>query len=188
MSTPGGFDRFLEHLEGAAGGIKHVEGPELNGSNRGYALIHTNVADPGVATVTTSGVRFQQITSLLPMEFTCSLQEDQEHIARYLVGTVAGLAISSGRGLEHGQVVKNEKPIIANTEMHGLLAMPSPFFGGDFDLYRDNNGQPTLQIITLIPVSAAEAEFVEDADDEQLYDIWNENQTNLLDIYRESVL
>ena len=188
MSTPGGYGRFLEHLEAKLGGIKHVEGPEVSGSNRGYALIYSHLADPGVSTVTTNGVRFQQITSILPEEFTCSLQEDQEHIARYLVDTVASLAISSGRGLEYEQVVKNDQPIIANSQMHGILALPSPYFGGDFDLYRDDNGQPTLQIITLLPVTAAEADYVEEADAEELYDIWKENRTNLLDVYRDSPL
>lgn len=177
---------YVEHIERALGPIKHVEGAETNDSNRGYALIHNHLADPGVATVTTNGVRFQQITSMLPEEFTCSLREEQEHIARYLVDTVAGLAISSGRGLEYEQVIKNEHPIIAN--MHGLLATPSPFFGGEFDLYRDDNGQPSLQIITLIPVTAAEAEFVEEADAEELYDIWRENRTNLLDVHRDSAI
>jgi hypothetical protein len=188
MSSPGGYGRFLEHIEGKLGAIKHVEGPEVSGANRGYALIYTHLADPGVASVTTNGVRFQQITSMLPEEFTCSLQEDQEHIARYLVDTVAGLAISSGRGLEYEQVVKNEQPIIADSQMQGILASPSPFFGGEFDLYRDDNGQPVLQIITLIPVTAAEADFVEEADAEELYDIWRENRTNLLNVYRESAL
>jgi hypothetical protein len=188
MSSPGAYGRFLEHLEGKVGVIKHVEGPEVSGLNRGYALIHTNIADPGVSTVTTNGVRFQQITSMLPEEFSCSLREDQEHIARYVVDTVASLAISSGRGLEYEQVVRNEESIIANSRMHGILAMPSPFFGGGFDLYRDDNGEPSLQIITLVPVTAAEADFVEESDAEELYDIWRENQTNLLDVYRESVL
>ncbi|WP_040786764.1 suppressor of fused domain protein [Nocardia pneumoniae] len=189
MSSPGGYGRFLEHIEGKLGGIKHVESPEVSGSNRGYALIYTDLADPGVATVTTNGVRFQQITSMLPAEFTCSLQEDQEHIARYLVDTVAGLAISSGGGLEYEQVVvKNDQPIIADTAIHGILTSPSPFFGGEFDLYRDDNGQPSLQIITLLPVTSAEADFVEEADAEELYDIWRENRTNLLNVYRESAL
>ena len=158
MSSPGGYDRFLEHVEGRLGAITHVEGPEVSGSNRGYALIHTNLPDPGVATVTTNGVRFQEIVSMLPEEFTCSLQEDQEHIARYLVDTVASLAISSGRGLEYDQVVKNDQPIVAGTRIHGILASPSPFFGGEFDLYHSDNGQPSLQIITLIPTTAAKAD------------------------------
>jgi hypothetical protein len=34
----------------------------------------------------------------------------------------------------------------------------------------------------------AEADFVEKSDAEELYDIWRETRTNLLDIYRESAL
>jgi hypothetical protein len=188
VSSSGVGAGFLEHLKGSLGEITHVEGPEVSGNNRGYALVFTNLADPGVATVTTNGVRFQRLTAMLPEEFTCTLQEDQEHIARYLVDTVAGLAISSGRGLDYEQVVKNERPIIADTRMHGILATPSPFFGHAFDLYRDDKGEPAVQIITLVPVTAAEADFVEEADAEELYDIWRENRTNLLNVYRESVL
>lgn len=176
---------FLEHLD-ELGAISRVEGPESDDSNRGYALIHSIIADPGVATVTTNGLRFQRITALLPEEFTCSLQQNQEHFARYLVATLASLAISSGRGLEYDQVVKNDQPIIENTRMHGVLAVPSPYFGKKFDLYHEDTR--TIQIITLIPVTSAEADFAEEADAEELYDIWRENRTNLLDVHRASAL
>jgi hypothetical protein len=181
-------DGYLAHLESSLGKISRVEGPEVDGRKRGYALVFSRLSDPGVATVTTNGVRFQRITTLLPAEFTCSLRLDQEHLARYLTDVVAGLAVSSGRGLEYGQVVRNDQPIIANSRMHGFLASPSPYFGSAFDLYRDDDGTPALQLITLIPVTAAEAQYVEDADAEELSDLWRENRTNLLDVYRESAL
>lgn len=179
---------YLDHLESSLGEIGHVEGPEADGRNRGYALVFSRLADPGVATVTTNGVRFQRVSALLPTEFTCSLRLDQEHLARYLTDVVAGLAISSGRGLEYGQVVRNERPIIANSQMHGFLAAPSPYFGPAFDLYRADDGTPALQLVTLIPVTAAEAQYVEDADADELSDIWQESRTNLLDVYRGSAL
>lgn len=187
MSTPGGYPRFIEHIEHSLGEIQHVEGPEVDGANRGYALVYTLIPDPGVASVITNGVRFQKIASLLPEEFVLSLQEDQEHIARFLVDTVASLAISGGRGLEYDQVMKHDQPIIKNTQIHGLLASQSPFFGDEFDLYLDN-GQPTLQIITLLPVTAAEAEYAEKSDAESMYNVWREHRTNLLDIFRESAI
>lgn len=173
---------LADHIEKNLGAIEHVVETE-----RGYSLAHTRIPDPGVASVITNGVRFHRLAATLPEEFTCSLRQDQGHIARYLVDTIAALAVVSGRGLEFDQVVRNDEPIIPDTAICGLLASQSPFFGDDFDLYVEN-GRPRLQIITLLPLTDAEADHAERADAESMYEVWHENRTNILDVYRASAI
>ncbi|MFG1798216.1 suppressor of fused domain protein [Nocardia sp. NPDC049149] len=179
---------FLDHLEANLGAITPIAESRPAVGDYGYTLLAAHLADPGVWSVVTDGVRLHRITSLLPEEFSCSLQDDQSHHARYLVDTTASQAVASGRGLDYDQVVLSDRPLLAGTDICGLLASPSPYFGATFDLQRDADGDPVLQVITLIPVTRAEAEFVEAADAEELYDIWREARTNLLNVHRESAL
>ena len=68
------------------------------------------------------------------------------------------------------------------------MGYPSPFFGDEFDLVRDTDGQPVLQLITLLPITQKEAEFAGENSPDELWEIWQENRTDLLDINRGSAL
>lgn len=138
----------------------------------------------------TSGVRFQQVTALLPEEFVVSALPDQEFEASYLVHVVAERAISNGQGYEYGGGYVNAEPLIPGTSIEFLLAWPHAFVDEEFDVYRDDDGTAALQYITLIPATRAEFELVHEHNDDpqQLVELWESRDTNLLDLYRTSAI
>lgn len=184
-------DGFLGHLEQHLGNIRHIESGRSDSGgtgHRGYDLVEFHTPDPGVSTVITNGLRFQSLTATRPQELVCSLWEGQRDIVRYFVDSMAGVLLGQGRGLEYGAVVVNDRPVLEGTEMHGVLAHPSPYYGSDFDLFRDASGEPAVQIITLMPVTAAEAALVEEEDADELFERFWAKRPNLLDVTRPSAV
>jgi hypothetical protein len=188
-------DGFLGHLERHLGEIRHIESGHSDGSSaggpsgrRGYDLVGFHAPDPGISTVVTNGLRLQPLTATRPQELVCSLGEGQREIARHVVDSMARALLGQGRGLEYGAVVVNDRPVLEGTEMRGVLAHPSPYFGGDFDLFRDSSGEHAVQIITLMPVTAGEAALVEAEDADELFERFWAKRPNLLDVTRPSAV
>ncbi|MFD7506012.1 suppressor of fused domain protein [Streptomyces sp. NPDC059850] len=174
-------DGFLGHLEQHLGTIRHIASGHSD-------LVEFHQPDPGISTVITNGLRFQSLTATRPQELVCSLWEGQRDIARYFVDSMAGVLLEQGRGLEYGAVVVNDRPVLEGTEMHGVLAHPSPYFGSDFDLFPGASGEPGVQIITLMPVTAPEAALVEEEDADELFERFWAKRPNLLDVTRPSAV
>jgi hypothetical protein len=187
MSTSDNQTELLEHLKSYLGTIRQIESARSEEGNRGYDLVVFHREDPGITTVATNGLRFQQITSMLPEELVCTLWEAHAHIAHYLVDTMASIILRNGRGLDYGVVVGSEEPIIDETEIRAVLAHPSPYFGGGFDLFPSRDAAK-LQIISLIPITANEHELVKERGSEALFEKFRENRTNLFDIRRPSAV
>ncbi|WP_433602205.1 suppressor of fused domain protein [Nocardia sp. CA-135953] len=188
MTSANQFPNLLEHNTGHLGKFRYAEPAEIEGRNRGYDLVFFDNEEYPVTSVITNGLRFQELSSLLPEELVCTLRTGQEGFAHYLVDVTAGLVLQNRRGLEYDSVLVNDSPLIKETEIHGVMGYPSPFFGDEFDLLRDADGQPVLQLITLLPITQQEAEFASENSPDELWEIWQENRTELLDINRGSAL
>ena len=67
------FDGLLEHVEKHLGATYAFDPPE----GRGYGITMHRLEDAMVSAVTT-GLRFQDLAARPPMEFVCSLRQDQE--------------------------------------------------------------------------------------------------------------
>ncbi|PTM56782.1 suppressor of fused domain protein [Desmospora activa] len=187
MDTPGQSGEVLKHLERHLGTVHKVESAKSSKENRGYDLIFFHNDEPPISTVVTNGLRFQSITSMLPEELVCTLWDGQEHIAHYLVDSTASMLLRGGCSLDYGMVIENKQPIVSNTEIQAILAHPSPYFGNTFDLFPNTN-EPTLQMISLIPITLAEAAFVKKEGPEALFERFRENRANILDVRRPSVV
>ncbi|MFE3545205.1 suppressor of fused domain protein [Nocardia sp. NPDC059177] len=187
MSADENFSGLLEHLEQRLGPVRRVESAQTEAGNRGYDLTFYEVEDPPVTTVVTNGVRFQQIRSMLPEEFLCMLRSDQAHIAQHLVDSIASMAIRSQRGMEYGTVFRNKKPIITGTEIVGVVAHVNPKFDDTFNLF-PNATAPRLQIVTLVPVTGYELDFVKEEGADKLFEVFWLNRTNILDVHRQSAV
>ncbi|TDD04589.1 suppressor of fused domain protein [Saccharopolyspora terrae] len=186
MGTPTGSSGVLGHLEHHLGPVQRVESAQSDQGNRGYDLTSFHRDEPPISTIVTNGLRFQTITSMLPEELACSLWDGQENVAQYLVDSTASMILKNGRGLEYGMVIENRQPIVNGTEIQAVLAHQSPFFGGSFDVFPDNN-QPELQIISLIPITSGEAGVVHSEGPSALFERFKENQANILDVRRPAV-
>ena len=123
---------------------------------------------------------------MLPEELACSLWDGQENVAHYLVDSTASMILHNGRGLEFGMVIENRQPIINGTDIQAILAHRTPFFGGTFDVYPDNQ-QPELQIISLIPITTGEAALARDEGPDALFTRFKEHRANILDVRRPAV-
>ncbi|PTM57644.1 suppressor of fused domain protein [Desmospora activa] len=181
------FPGLFEHLEQRLGSVQKVESARSDQGNRGYDLAFYRVDEPPITTVVTNGLRFQSITSMLPEELVCSLRSDQLHIAHYLVDSIASLIIRNKQGMEYGSIFDNRQPIIEETEITAVIAHTSPLFDEALNLFPDSN-TPTLQIISLVPITAFEVDFVQKEGADMLFEVFHLNRTNILDVRRHSAV
>ncbi|GAA4613535.1 suppressor of fused domain protein [Saccharopolyspora hordei] len=187
MSTFQPYFGLLEHFGQRLGPVQRVESGRSAQGNRGYDLAFYGSDEPPISTVITNGLRFQSITSMLPEELVCSLRADQEHIAHYLVDSIASMIIQNGTGMEYGSVFHNDQPIIDGTAITAVLAHTSPLFDEAFNLFPDQDA-PTLQIISLVPITDAEVEFIGEEGADMLFEVFHLNQTELVDVRRRSAV
>ena len=190
-TQPGRYEGLLSHTERYLGPVTHGQGPNgADGRNRGFAIgFHAHPEYPMVSAATT-GVRFQHVSALLPEEFVISALPGQEDEAGYLLHVVADRVVRGGTGYEYGGGYVNAEPLIPGTGIEFLLASPHPFVDDGFDVYCDDQGEPALQFITLIPATRAEFDFVRERDNDadELLRLWESRDTDLLDIYRNSAV
>lgn len=187
MDTPAESNDVLAHLERHLGPVGKVESGKSEQGNRGYDLTFFHQDQPPISTVVTNGLRFQSITSMVPEEIACTLWDGQEHIAHFLADTTASMLLKTGRGLDFGMVIENDEPILQGTAICGLLAHPSPYFDSGLSVF-PNGQQPALQIVSLIPVTSGEAAVAQNEGPEALFARFSENQANILDVTRPSVV
>ncbi|GAA0523963.1 suppressor of fused domain protein [Saccharopolyspora thermophila] len=179
---------ILDHFERRLGPVQRVESARSEqGENRGYDLVFYENDEPPITTVATNGLRFQSITSMLPEELVCSLRSEQKHIAQYLTDSIASLIIKNRRGMEYGAIFQNDQPIIEETQIIGVIAHTSPLFDEAFNLF-PNATAPTLQIISLVPITAPEVDFVRSEGADMLFEVFHLNRTNILDVRRRSAV
>ncbi|MGH3646818.1 MAG: hypothetical protein ACRDTM_06545, partial [Micromonosporaceae bacterium] len=153
---PDRFDGLFEHWERYAGECQGAESATVRGYNRGYDLAFYQPPDGDIVTVGSNGLRFQKYAALKEQELACSAYAAQEGAARYLVDITASRVIATGQGLSYGDVVRNDAPLVPDTGIYGVLAAAHPYFPGEFDLYRDADGEVQLHLITLVPVTEGE--------------------------------
>ncbi|GAA4865910.1 suppressor of fused domain protein [Saccharopolyspora rosea] len=187
MPETQGFPGLLDHFEQRLGPVQEVESARSEEGNRGYDLAFYQAAEPPITTVVTNGLRFQPVTSMLPEELVCSLRTDQKNVAHYLVDSVATLIIRNRQGMEYGSIFDNEQPIIAETGITAVIAHTSPLFDESFNLF-PNSEAPTLQILSLVPITAAEVDFVQSEGADMLFEVFHLNRTNILDVRRRSAV
>ncbi|UGT40989.1 suppressor of fused domain protein [Nocardia yamanashiensis] len=178
---------LLEHLKRRLGSPRRVESAQSDRGNRGYDLVFYEVEDPGIVTVVTNGLRFQRITAIRPEELVCSLRSDQERFVHYLVDSIASMIVENGRGMEYGSVFGGDRPIIDGTSITGVIAYTSPLFDAGFDFFPTADAA-TVQMISLVPVTEYEIDFVADEGADMLFEVFRLNGTDILDIGRESAV
>lgn len=187
-ADPERFTELLAHVERYLGPVSHALPSDLDGRDRGFAIDIHHHPEFRMVTAATTGVRFQAIPTPLPVEFTCSARPDQEDEAAYLVGVFADRAVSTGAEVEYDDGYLNAEPLIPGSSVHGLLAAPHPYVDEMFNLFRNDAGELRLQFITLVPVTDGEAAFLREHDTGDLFERWEDADTDLLDVYRDSAV
>lgn len=133
----------------------------------------------------TTGVRFQRVEAVLPVECVVSALPEQEDEAAYLVHVGAARVIENGRGYAYGQGYLNAEPLIPGTGIEFLLAWTHLATGPEFDVFHDEYGDPALRFVTFVPATRAEYEQVwAQRGPDALFRLWETQGTNLFDLYR----
>ncbi|MGW3470005.1 suppressor of fused domain protein [Saccharopolyspora sp. NPDC000995] len=180
------FSGFPAHVETHIGRVRGARSRDANGRDRGYYLVYCDHPDGAHVSVLTSGLRERTAGAPLPQELVCTLQADQELYARHLTGVVAELLVESNSRVGYGALIMNDRILLPDTEICGALAAPHPYLGDSFDVLLSEIGEPVLQLITLVPITRAEAQLVARYGRDALYDRWEQQSSNLLDIHRPS--
>ncbi|MFE6862799.1 suppressor of fused domain protein [Nocardia sp. NPDC057668] len=187
MTEDARFPGLLEHIEQRLGPVQRVESAKTAAGNRGYDLTFYENDQPPVTTVVTNGLRFQAITSMLPEEIMCSLRSDQQHIAMYLVDSMASLILKNKQGMEYGSVFENSKPLIEGTKITALVGHTNLIHDVGFNLFPGHDA-PKLQLITMVPITGYEVDFIKEEGPDMLFEVFRDNRTNILDVQRESAV
>lgn len=178
------FKGFPAHVEKHVGRVRGADSRSAGGRERAYNLVYCDHADGTHVTVLTSGLREHTAGAPLPQELLCTLRRDQEVYAKHLVGVVAELLTESQARVGYGALIMNDRILLPDTAIAGAMAAPHPYLGDDFDVLLDE-GVPVLQLITLVPITRAESQLVARFGRDALYDRWEAQGTDLVDIYRE---
>jgi hypothetical protein len=179
------FDGLLEHVETHLGSTYAFDPSE----GRGFGITMHRLEDALVSAVTT-GLRFQDLAVRPPIEFVCSLQQDQEREAHDLAELAAGWVLAEqDASLNFGEWIHSDRPLVPGTAHHGLLFDVHPVWADDFSLYRgmatgDGGGEPVVRLISLIPLTLAEIELLESCDRERLWERWRDEKVPIWDIHR----
>ncbi|MEU8180826.1 suppressor of fused domain protein [Micromonospora sp. NPDC049044] len=183
------FADFLPHLERYLGEAREFEEPTALGRNRGYGLLFC-YAPNSLVSVVTNGLRFQRITAVLPQELVCTVHAEQRKEAHLLVPLTTAIVMGRRAGLGLDEVVMSADPgpVVPGTEIAGVVAGTHPYAADGFDALPDSDGKPELQLITLLPATHAELTYARNNSIDDLYTVWENQTTDLLDLHRRSVV
>jgi hypothetical protein len=183
------YTTFLPHIETYLGEAREFEPPTVTGRNRGYGLFFCYPANGKTISIVTNGLRFQNITAIMPQELVCTVWAEHRKAAHLLVPLTAELVLRRGTGVVYDDVIPSPQPLIPDTDIGGVIANTHPYAeGDDFDTVLSPAGQPEVQLITLIPATTNEIAYAMQHGVDQLYQIWEENETDLLDPHHRSAV
>ncbi|MFC0112226.1 suppressor of fused domain protein [Kibdelosporangium aridum] len=184
---------LLHHVQTYAGEHRGTESKPNNRPNRQYSLERFDHTASGITTITSNGLRHIDSDAPFGEEIACTLRTPQAGYARAIVGAMCEFITLRRTRIEYGQIIDNHDHLFDGTGKEGLLAATHPRFDEKFNyLTRNPNAARTsdnieLQIVTLLPISRHEIELAA-PDIDLLYEQWQKNHPDLLDITRPSAL
>lgn len=186
--TTSPYEGLLEHVEGFLGPVTRAEPPDVLGYNRGFAIGCHRHPEHDMVSAASTGLRFQDLEFEFPEEIVCSARPGQEAEAAYLVHVAAKGAIENGKGHGYGGGYRNAEPLIPETRICGFAYFLHPLLPKEFDYFRDADGTAVLRFVTLVPVTEPEFRLVQGEGFGGLREVWKSNDTDILDLYRESAV
>ena len=188
MTAAPAFAGFLPQITEHLGPVQWVEDATAHGPNRGFAVLYLNAPGNEIGSAVTNGLRFQNIKTVFPQELCCSLLAEQEETAHKIVVQVARMVLDGGAGLVSGTIIPGDQPLAEGSAMTGVICAEHPFADAEFDTVRDADGKAEMQIITLIPATPTELALATNQGTDALFEIWEQQATDLADLNRPTVV
>ncbi|RKR88172.1 suppressor of fused protein SUFU [Micromonospora pisi] len=135
------------------------------------------------------GLSAAKITAVFPQEIVCSVVDGQDGAAEHLVRIAVELVLQQGRGLVNEDVIPNDGPLLAGTEIHGVLVASHPSLGDSFNVVFAEDGVTVVaELMTMIPITANEVALARREGVQTLIALLDVADVNLLDVTRDSVV
>ena len=90
----------------------------------------------------TLGLSDLPVSAMHPTELICSVRPEQVEAARFLLAATVRVAVDGGGVLTLGATIANPTPLLAGTQICGVLLTAGLFFD-DFDLVTDDDDDAT---------------------------------------------
>ncbi|WP_329072555.1 suppressor of fused domain protein [Amycolatopsis sp. NBC_01480] len=139
---------------------------------------------PEFVSFATHGLAGLPIAAVYPQEFVCSVKPGQDGAALYIVRATLELVLQGRRGLVNNQIIPNGQPLLARTDISGILVGPHPYLEDTFSVVFDGDRQVLAEIMTLIPLTSTEIARASEAGADALIDFLEETDPPLLDVTR----
>lgn len=140
---------------------------------------------PEYVTFATHGLSAQPITAVYPQELVCSVEHGQDGAALYLVETTLKIVHENRRGVVNNQVIRNDQPLLADTDITGVLVGGHPYLD-DFDVIFGADRTVLVELMTLIPLTSGEITQSTSNGVEALLDHLEDTDPPLLNVQRTS--
>ncbi len=139
----------------------------------------------------TLGLSDLPISAMHPTELLCSVRPEQVEAARFLLASAVRVAVDGGGVLTLGATIANPTPILAGTQICGVLLTAGLFFD-DFDLVGDEGDDDDedtigLHVITLVPLTRGDLDRYEAEGREAVEVAIDTTTVDLLDVTRDDL-
>ena len=139
----------------------------------------------------TLGLSELPVSAMHPTELICSVRPEQVEAARFLLAATVRVAVDGGGVLTLGATIANPTPLLAGTQICGVLLTAGLFFD-DFDLVTDDDDDDDddgigLHVITLVPLTCGDLERYAAEGREAIEVAIDDTEVDLLDVTRDSL-
>jgi hypothetical protein len=134
----------------------------------------------------TLGLSDLPVSAMHPTELICSVRPEQVEAARFLLAATVRVAVDGGGVLTLGATIANPTPLLAGTQICGVLLTAGLFFD-DFDLVGDDEDGIGLQVITLVPLTRGDLDRYAAEGREAVEDAIDNATVDLLDVTRDDL-
>lgn len=169
-----------------------VDATQKVGEVDGVALIAVTGPALPFCAVMSAGLATGPIAAIHPQEVLVTVHESQWEAARILVQLTVENLLARGSGLNHGDLIANDRPLLSGTGIVGVYADTNPYMPDEAATRTSTSGELVTSFVTLLPVTADEAASLEGPDrderERRLRDRFDDPSVDLLDVTRSSAL
>jgi hypothetical protein len=164
-----------------------VDGPPVEVRPAGPVRI-LRYASPslGFNSFATLGLSESEISAIYPQELVCSVLPGQDGAADFLLRKCVEIILGRAQGFVIDDIVPNSQPLLANTDIYGVLTGGHPYLPEEFDVVHNAAGDVDATPITLIPITLDEIQIARSGEISDLLDALETAQSNLVDVARSS--